>query len=79
MIKYCTKEFRQADNKFYYMNCYSSKKTVRAFSSGKIHKINVREALPEEDTPYVGWLEHKKVRAKIVNLSVQLVQERLRE
>lgn len=57
MIKYCTKELRQVDGKFYYKNCFSSEKAVRMCSSEKIHKVNVREAFPEEDTPYVGWLK----------------------
>lgn len=59
MIKYCTKELREVDGKYYYKNCFSSEKTVRMCSKEKVHKVNVREASPEEETPYVGWLKLK--------------------
>ncbi len=61
MIKYCTKRLREQDNKEYYSNIFSSDKAVKMcmynLSAESIYKINVSEASPDEETPYVGWLE----------------------
>jgi len=63
MIKYCTKELREQDGKYYYKNILSSKRTVELYltlSSPKpIYKIDVREAKETEETSYVGWLDNE--------------------
>lgn len=59
MIKYCHKRLREQDGKEYYHDIFNNELSVKIFSEDKIYKIDVREAKPDEETPYVGWLDNE--------------------
>lgn len=62
MINYCTKTLREQDNTVYYTDIHPHILSTKMDSGNKeeIYKINIREAKPDENTPYVGWLDNEE-------------------
>ena len=54
---YATKRYREQDGMEYFHNIFSDiRSTLMCVGKGEeIFQIEVREALPEEETPYYGW------------------------
>lgn len=58
-IRYCTKEYRRQDGKFYYTNIFSTIKSVKMCIAepAPIFKIDVIETKEIDENSYYGWLE----------------------